>query len=407
MVTQLMLPLKLYDETEGFCLAIETLSSRSTNGPRQIIGWLSWTHFLNDGIVNYLPGILPFMLAERHVPETLAGGFMTALLLAQGLQPLSGWLADRMGGRVMVLGGVALSTISAALVGWAHPIWLLILLLIFTGIGNTAFHPQALSITRRNVGARQGAVMSVFLVGGEIGRSLGPLAAGLIVHSLGLPWLWLLAMPLLVTYPFVLKVIPPAEKKPRQNAAIAFNRHLKPGLSLLCYAVVRSATTYEMATLAPILWHQHGGSLVTGSALVTVLIGVGIVGNIIGGTLNDRFGKGTVLVGTSILAIVSLIGFATLSGFWIWPSLGVMGIALFGSSSTTMLIGQDIFSENPGLGSGVALGLANGLGAIMVIPLTYIAGHFSSQVTVGILALLTLITIPAIYGMPLKRKEIR
>lgn len=388
-------------------MTIETISTRPSRGPRQIIGWLSWTHFLNDGIANYLPGILPFLLSERHVPETLAGGFMTALLLAQGLQPLSGWIADRIGGRAMVLGGVALSTVSAALVGWAHPTWLLILLLISTGIGNTAFHPQALSITRRNVGTRQGAVMSVFLVGGEIGRSLGPLAAGFIVHRLGLPWLWLLALPLLITYPFVLKVIPPAEKKPRPNAPIAFNRHLKPGLSLLSYAVVRSATTYEMATLAPLLWHQQGGGLVTGSALVTVLIGVGIVGNIIGGALNDRFGKGTVLVGTSLLAILSLAGFATLSGFWIWPSLGLMGIALFGSSSTTMLIGQDIFSENPALGSGVALGLANGLGAIMVIPLTYIAAQWSSQSTVWILAFLTLITVPAIYGMPLKRKDIR
>ncbi len=373
---------------------------------RQVIGWLTWTHFLNDGIANYLPGILPFILSQRHVPAALAGGFMSALLLAQGLQPLSGWLADRLGGRVMVLGGVALSTLSAALIGWAHPAWLLIMLLILTGVGNTAFHPQALSITRSRVGARQGAVMSVFLVGGEVGRSLGPLAAGVVVHRWGLHWIWLLALPLVVTYPWVMKVIPPAAKKPRQGAAIAFNRHLKPASALLGYSIVRSATTYEMVTLSPILWHQRGGSLVVGSALVTVLIGIGIVGNLLGGAMNDRFGKGAVLAGTSVLAIISMAGFASLQGFWIWPVLGVMGIALFGSSSTTMLIGQDIFPENPALGSGVALGLANGLGAILVIPLTYLAAKWGDATIVWILAALTLGTIPTIWGMPRARKEL-
>lgn len=387
-------------------MAAQLQKTGVTSGSRQVIGWLSWTHFLNDGIANYLPGILPFILSQRHVPTALAGGFMTALLLAQGLQPLSGWIADRIGGRVMVLGGVALSTISAALIGWAHPTWLLIVLLVLTGVGNTAFHPQALSITRSRVESRQGTVMSVFLVGGEIGRSLGPLAAGVVVHQWGLHWIWLLAIPLMVTYPWVVKVIPPAPQKPRRGAPIAFNRHIKPASALLGYSVVRSATIYEMVTLSPILWHQRGGSLVVGSALVTVLIGVGIVGNLLGGTMNDRFGKGAVLVWTSVLSIMALAGFASLPEFWIWPVLGVLGIALFGASSTTMLIGQDIFSENPALGSGVALGLANGLGAILVIPLTYLAAKWGDATIVWILAALTLVTMPTIWGMPRDHKDL-
>jgi len=367
-----------------------------------ILAWLSWAHFLNDGITNYLPGILPFILSERHVPTALAGSFMTALLLGQALQPLSGWIADRIGGRLLVLGGVGLSTASAALVGFAHPIWLVLTFLLITGIGNTAFHPQALSIARRQAGKRQGLVMSVFLVGGEIGRSLGPLAAGLIVHHWGLPWLWLLAIPLLITYPWILKVIPAQPRQSQHRPPIAFQRHIKPAMALLGYAFVRSGTIYEIITLAPIMWHQHGGSLVTGAGLVSVLIGVGIIGNVLGGSLNDRMGKRVVLIGTSILALITLVAFATLHGFWIWPILGIMGIALFGSSSTTTLIGQDIFSENPALGSGVAIGLANGLGALMVIPLTYIAARSNDATTVWILVILTIVTIPAIWGMPYK-----
>jgi FSR family fosmidomycin resistance protein-like MFS transporter len=301
------------------------------------------------------------------------------------------------------LGGVGLSTLSAAVFGWAHPVWLVLTLLLLTGIGTTIFHPQALSITRRLVGQRQGMGTSIFLVGGEVGRSLGPLAAGLVVSRLGIQWLWLMAVPFLLTMPAIFRIVPSQPIARRSASPLVLSRHLKPASALLLYSLVRSATIYEMVTLAPLIWHQRGGSLVSGAALVSTLVGVGIIGNLAGGAVTDRTGKRGVLVATSILATLSLYGFIVLPGAWIWPILGLMGIALFGSSSTTMLIGQDIFAENPGLGSGVALGLANGLGALMVLPLTYVAAHWNGDTTVWILVLLTLLTIPTVWAMPMQR----
>lgn len=70
-----------------------------------------------------------------------------------------------------------------------------------------------------------------------------------------------------------------------------------------------------------------------------------------------------------------------------------------------MLVGQDIFAENPALGSGIALGLANALGAVMAFPLTYIAARSGAATAVWILIALTIVTIPAIRWMPLKRRS--
>lgn len=378
----------------------DTHALTASERPRAVLAWITWAHFLNDGVANYLPGILPFIVAVRHVPAGLAGSFMTALLLGQSLQPLSGWVADRIGGRALLLGGVTLSTLAGATIGWAGPVWMVLGLLLLTGIGNTAFHPQALSLTRRLVASRQGLGTSVFLVGGEIGRSLGPLAAGFVVSRLGLPWIWVVAIPYCLTVPGLLRIVPEQPRRDRQVPPIAWRRHLRPAGALLLFSTVRSATIYEVITLAPIRWHQTGGSLVSGAALVTTLIGVGIVGNLAGGAVNDRVGRRSVLLATTAVAIIALLAFITLGGGWIWPVLGLMGVALFGSGASTMLIGQQIFRENPALGSGVALGLANGLGAILVIPLTWIAAHLQDATAVWILIGLTVVTAPTIWAMP-------
>ncbi|MDA8195539.1 MAG: MFS transporter [Thermaerobacter sp.] len=374
---------------------------QTVSGKQMRLRWLTWGHFLNDGIANYLPGILPFLVASRHVPLGLAGGFMSALLIGQSLQPVTGWIADRLGGRIFILGGLAVSTLSAAMLGWVHPVWLMLVLLVVTGLGNTAFHPQALTTARQLVGSRPSLDMSIFLVGGELGRGLGPLAAGIVVSRLGLGWLWLLGLPWALSGIGLWRVVPSLSARTRRGERVRWRRHLRPAGALLAFSAVRAATIYEVVTLAPILWREHGGSLVGGATLVTVLIGVGITGNLLGGIVTDRFGRKAVLTVSTVIAALTLGVFMVAQGIWLLPVLAIMGSALFGASAATMMIGQDIFSENPAMGSGVALGLANGLGAIMVLPLTYLAVRWQADGAIGILILLTAGTFPLIWALPL------
>ena len=45
----------------------------------------------------------------------------------------------------------------------------------------------------------------------------------------------------------------------------------------------------------------------------------------------------------------------------------MLGIALFSALPVSVLAGQDIFPENRSLGSGIALGLGNSLGALLLL----------------------------------------
>lgn len=356
---------------------------------------------MNDGLANYLPGILPFLATERHIPLAVIGSFMTALLLAQTLQPLSGLWADRLGGRRLILGGAGLTMAGAILLGLVHGAAWIIVVLILTGLGNTLFHPQALSQSRRLATANPGLLMAVFLVGGELGRAASPAVAGFLVGHFGMAALGLMAVPLIVSFPWLLRRIPGGAPA-RERSLVPFHwaGHGRRAAWLIVFSSVRSATIYELVTLSPIIWHARGGSLVGAASLVTVFIGVGIAGNLSGGYLSERTGRLPIVWVTTLAAILCLLLYIALPPGYMWPILAVLGIALFGTASLTMLMGQDIFPDNPAMGSGVALGLANGVGALLVLPLTALAGRFGPVVPVWCLVGMTVVSLAAIPKLP-------
>jgi FSR family fosmidomycin resistance protein-like MFS transporter len=360
---------------------------------RRLLG-LSWAHLLNDGAANYLPGVLPAVLVSLHDPVRMAGVLIAALTIGQALQPVTRWLADRVGGRALVVTGLTISSLGGGLFGVAHSTVVLVLLLLAVGVGNALFHPQALAGVRTLVRSRQGLLTSAFLVGGELGRGIWPTAASLVVAHLGLGYLWLVGLPGLATVPLLARVAPrmPAKKGPRQR--VEWRHHRRPMAVLVAYRSVRALAIYALSTFIPILWHLHGGSLVSGASIITVMLVVGVVGNLYGGHLADQIGRRAVLVASSVATAALIIPVIYLHGVWIWVTAAPLGIAVFMTMSSTILIGQDIFPENRSMGSGIALGLANGIGALLVLAIGQTIGNGDLSTALWAIVVLTAASAP-------------
>ena len=327
---------------------------------------LTWSHLLNDGASNYLPGVLPAVLVSLGEPVRMAGGLMAVLVAGQLLQPAAGWVADRLGGRVMAAIGLAMTSIGGGLIGVVHSTVLLVVVLALIGAGGAFFHPPALASVRRMLAGRHGLITSVFLVGGELGRGLWPTIAGFIVATFGLGALWVLAVPGVVTVPLLIHMTPRLEPTPRAAQRIDWWAHRLPLASLIGYRSIQALVVYALATYIPIRWHLQGGSLVQGASIITTMITVGIVGNLLGGHLVDRIGRRPVLHLAAVSTAVLIVPIAFVDSGWLWVFAGLVGIALFLSITATILIGQDIFPENASMGSGIALGFTNGLGALLL-----------------------------------------
>lgn len=337
---------------------------------------LSWLHFLNDGSANYLPGVLPAVLIAMHEPVSMAGTVMAALLIGQALQVISGWLADHVGGRLFIVCGVLGTGLAAAMIGHSGSLAVLIPALILIGFSNALFHPQALAGARQLSGPRVGLGMSLFLVGGEVGRGLWPLIASFFVVTWGLHSLSLLAIPAVISIALLWPALPVQMPRHVEAQPIAWRRHLGPMGALVAFQSLRALTIFGTTTFLPVLWHMRGHSLTEGAGLITVLLVVGIIGNVGGGHFADRMGRRPILFGSSLLGAILLALFLLSAGSVQWIMLGLLGIALFATLPIGILIGQDIFPENRSLGSGIALGLSNGLAAVGLIVL----GLLSSKV---------------------------
>src|SRR5699024_1751796 len=359
---------------------------------------MSWAHLLNDGASNYLPGVLPAVLATLGEPVKMAGVLVTALTIGQALQPLTGRLADWLGGRSLVIIGLLMTSVGGGLLGVVPSTPLLIVLLVLIGVGNSFFHPQAVAAARSMFAGRAGLFTSIFLVGGELGRGLWPTAASLIVAGLGLPGLWLVAVPGLITAPFLLRLVPALPRKRSTGGgdrAIRLRVHARPMALLVGYQSIRMFCVYALATFIPRLWDGRGAALVTGASVITSMMTVGVIGNLTGGQLTDRIGTRRVMIGSAVASAVLIVPAAALTGPAAWIVAALLGIALFLTASTTVLLGQDIFPENPSMGSGIALGLSNGIGAlgVFIIGLWAAGGLLSIFWALAVISLLSAVLV--------------
>jgi FSR family fosmidomycin resistance protein-like MFS transporter len=346
---------------------------------------MTWTHFLNDGAAFYLPGILPAILTALHQPLAMVGVIMAATYLGQALQPVAGILADKTGGKMFIVGGLTACSVAGAFVGLAPNVVILLALLLVSGLGSTIFHPQALAAVRSLTERRHGAGLSLFLIGGELGRGAWPLLTSLIVVYLGLHSLWIIALPTLLTLPLMLKVIPSLPARSQSAARIDWRAHRKPFLVLVSFSAFRGLAVFGTIVFIPLMWKLRGGALVSGASIISTLLITGVIGQATGGTVSDRFGRRPILVASSIVMLILLPLVVLADGPWLWIVAAILGIAMFSTFSPTLLIGQDMFPENRALGSGIALGLSNALGAAGLLPLGWVLHQFGISVVFGIL----------------------
>src|SRR5436309_11517437 len=157
---------------------------------------LSSGHLATDFANGAMPALLPFLTERFSLSYTAVGGVVLASQASSSLlQPLFGLWSDRRGAMWLLPSGVALAGIGIALAADAPSYWLVLLLVLASGVGVAAFHPEGSKFAGFVSGRKRASGMAWFSIGGNLGYALGPLAATALVAALGLRGGLLLAVP--------------------------------------------------------------------------------------------------------------------------------------------------------------------------------------------------------------------
>jgi FSR family fosmidomycin resistance protein-like MFS transporter len=337
------------------------------------VAGLSAAHLVIDLYGPALPAIMSFLILMYGFTYLAAGLLVTVYNLVSSLaQPGIGWLHDRKGMQLPPGLSILVAGVFISLLGIAPGFGAMLAFCGIAALGHAAFHPVALSLTgRESTDANRGRVLSYFVVGGNLGFALGPLAAAAAIGVLGEEGILLMAIPAIAMAIALPLLLPPA------------TRHLSPGpaggdaptacpiswtpvIILIAAASLRSMVIFGSIAFLPTYLAEGGLGLIAANTLLTVMLLVGVGGQVVGGAVSDRSGRKETILAGMVATAVFLAGFLLLPGASGLLSLMLFGFFLWSSFSVTLAISHELLPGNLGLASGLLLGLSMGAGGIGV-----------------------------------------
>jgi MFS transporter, FSR family, fosmidomycin resistance protein len=332
-------------------------------------------HAINDMIQSLLTAIYPTLKSDFDLSFGQIGAVTLAYqLTASLLQPLVGLASDRKPRPYSLPAGTIFTLAGLVMLAYARSYGGLLVGACVVGMGSSVFHPESSRVATLAARARPGLAQSLFQVGGNVGGTLGPLAAAFVVlrwgrssvSAFGALSLVSTAMLAGVGLWYRRQLLTPAEARPAGPSPGPRSTFGKRRVAvilavLLALIFTRFAYTAAFANYYVFYLMQHFGVSPEAAQLhLSLFLAFGSLGTLAGGPLADHFGRKAV-IGCSILGVLP---FAL-----VLPHVGLVATAWLSAAIVFVLAtafpaivvyGQDLLPGRLGLVSGLFYGLAFG-----------------------------------------------
>jgi len=141
--------------------------------------------------------------------------------------------------------------------------------------------------------------------------------------------------------------------------------------------VLRSMTATSFSNFLAVLVAQRDGSTFVGGAAISVFLFSGAIGGFIAGNLSDRLGRKAIILVTLVLATPSLLIFLYGPQSLSLVTIAIAGLFIFSSTPVGVVAAQELLPGKTGLVSGLVMGLAWGVGGLVLTPIGWLADRFS------------------------------
>ena len=364
-------------------------------------------HFFSHFYILTLP---PLFFAWHETFDVSYAWLGASVALMAGttalLQTPAGYLVDRHGAKIYLIGGTALMAVAVAAMAAATSYWQILVLAVLSGAGNAVFHPADYAVLSGSIPReRLGRAFAFHLFTGHLGFALAPPIVVFLALTFG--WRFAVLAVGLLGLPVVAAIIlqssilseQPSDKDEKASSVrvkrlAIFTRPMLLFFAFFMFGAMAQAGVQSW--LITVLQTVNGISLEIAGWALTAFVGGTVCGVLVGGWLADRSGARHLLM-ASILIIVSAssilaIGVLPLPVIFIFSLLSIAGLA-FGASR----VSRDIIVKNaaPRGQIGVVFGFVSAglpLGqAITPVPFGYLIDRgYAEYVLVAVAGILIL-----------------
>ncbi len=147
---------------------------------------LSICHCCNDSLQAVVNALYPILKDDLSL-SFVQIGILTLFyqMSASVLQPIMGLYLDRKPNPWFITLAACLTFAGLSLLAFANSFVSVIVSVVLVGIGSSIVHPEASRLTSLASAGHKGLAQSIFQVGGNLGSSIGPLLAALVIAPYG------------------------------------------------------------------------------------------------------------------------------------------------------------------------------------------------------------------------------
>src|SRR6202451_307246 len=369
-----------------------------------LLGALSFSHFLNDMMQSLIVAIYPLHKGEFHLTFVqIATITLTYQACASLLQPIIGVYTDKHPKPYSLSAGMCFTLIGIVTLAFAPSYAGVLVSAALIGAGSAIFHPESSRIARLASGGRHELAQSIFQVGGNAGSAMGPLLAAWIIIPQGQTSLAWFAIAALVAIGVLARVGAwykrqhidrPRAVAPHAAAATLLSRR-RIAWSVFILVVLIFSKFFYTASISSyyafFLIEKFHVSVRSAQVHLFVFLLAMALGTLLGGPLGDRIGRKRV-IWVSILGIAPftlILPYVDL--MWVGILTFIIGLILSSAFSAIVVFAQELMPGNVGAVSGLFFGFAFGIGGIGAAVLGGLADSHGVEFVYRICAFLPLL----------------
>ena len=270
-------------------------------------------HFAHHLLTALPVPLLPLIRDDFALDYTQSGLVISAFSLSYGIGQLpAGWLADRIGHRILITIGICGVALAGLLVGLSQTYIMMIVFLALMGVAGGGYHPAAAPLISASVEAKnRGRALGFHIIGGSSSYFLAPL----IVAAIAAAWGWrgpfiALAIPTAVFGIIFFKLLAKqAGTSKAQQVTTGYHDETPspPGrlrrlVVFMILSTFTQAVIFSTVAFIPLFMVDHfGTSEATAAAFIAIIYSAGLWASPLGGYLSDRLG------GVRVILVVCFI----------------------------------------------------------------------------------------------------